>query len=103
PGPILFSQVREGRNGRKFRILKFRTMHVALGDPTGVAQTIAGDERVTPLGAILRKTSLDELPQLFNILRGDMSLVGPRPHVPEQLAAGRPYRDAVPYYDMRFA
>ena len=78
PGPILFRQVRVGRDFRRFRILKFRTM-VPDAEALGPAITPAGDPRVTPVGAILRATMLDELPQLWNVLRGDMSLVGPRP------------------------
>ena len=81
PGPILFRQLREGRNGADFQILKFRTMtwHAA-GQGGRVVQTARGDSRVTRVGRILRATSLDELPQLLNVVRGDMSLVGPRPH-----------------------
>ncbi len=80
--PILFSQLRPGLRGRPFRIFKFRTMALAR-DVTG---TIASDaERLTPLGKFLRRTSLDELPELWNVARGDMSLVGPRPLLPEYL------------------
>ena len=103
PGPVLFRQKREGLNCRPFEILKFRTMHVHRGDASGVAQTRDGDDRVTAIGAFMRRTSLDELPQLFNILKGDMSIVGPRPHVRDQEAAHRPYREVVPYYDLRYS
>jgi polysaccharide biosynthesis protein PslA len=97
-GPILFRQSRYGREGRKFEILKFRTMYVDASDPSGVTQTRNGDPRVTQVGRLLRRSSLDELPQLWNVLRGDMSLVGPRPHVPGMLAGGKLYEELVPYY-----
>lgn len=89
PGPILFQQIRLGQNQREFTILKFRTMqHRQRIDQHKEAVIQAGnDPRITRVGTFLRKTSLDELPQLFNILRGDMSLVGPRPIIPEQLEA----------------
>lgn len=79
PGPVFFFQQRHGFNQKVFRIIKFRTMHV-LEDGENVVQMTRGDARVTRIGALLRKTSLDELPQLLNVLRGEMSLVGPRPH-----------------------
>jgi undecaprenyl-phosphate galactose phosphotransferase/putative colanic acid biosynthesis UDP-glucose lipid carrier transferase len=79
PGPALFRQTRRGFNGGEFRIEKFRTMSV-LEDGATIVQASANDWRVTRFGRILRRTSLDELPQLLNVLRGDMSLVGPRPH-----------------------
>lgn len=100
-GPVLFVQARQGFLGRSFRIYKFRTLHSEVADETGVSQVRDGDTRVTALGRLLRRTSLDELPQLFNILKGDMSLVGPRPHVPNMLAAGRRYDKLVPYYRLR--
>lgn len=78
PGPILFVQVRGGRHGRVFHCLKFRTMYHSL-TPT-FAQAKRNDKRVTKLGAFLRRTNLDEMPQFWNVLMGDMSLVGPRPH-----------------------
>ncbi|MDB5393550.1 MAG: undecaprenyl-phosphate glucose phosphotransferase [Rhodospirillales bacterium] len=80
PGPILFRQDRWGFNARKISVLKFRTMKMNSGDDPGVTQAARNDPRVTRVGRILRRTSLDELPQLLNVLRGDMSLVGPRPH-----------------------
>ncbi|MCD2172621.1 sugar transferase [Rhizobium sp. C4] len=100
PGPALFSQLRWGK-GCKIRVYKFRTMYSDRGDQSGVAQTRVGDSRITPLGAILRKTNLDELPQLLNVLKGDMSLVGPRPHAIGMHAAGMLYEDLVPEYHKR--
>ncbi|MFC0012517.1 sugar transferase [Devosia nitrariae] len=100
-GPVLFKQEREGILGKTFSILKFRTMYVDDCDPSGVGQTTKADSRVTPVGNFLRRTSIDELPQLLNVVKGDMSIVGPRPHVGGQQAAGLAYRELVPYYDMR--
>ncbi|MFB3855558.1 MAG: sugar transferase [Vicinamibacterales bacterium] len=81
-GPAVFTQTRVGRDFVPFRLYKLRTMrHDA--DVAGPSITVAGDERVTRVGAVLRATKLDEIPQFFNVLRGDMSLVGPRPEVPE--------------------
>jgi len=79
PGPVLFRQWRGGRNGKCFRILKFRTM-TCMEDGVEVCQARSGDPRITRVGRVLRRTSIDELPQLFNVLWGEMSLVGPRPH-----------------------
>lgn len=100
-GPVFFRQAREGHFGRSFMALKFRTMAATRCDLSGVMQTAANDQRVTPLGRVMRRMSLDELPQLINVLLGDMSLVGPRPHVSGMLAGGMSYRDLVPYYDYR--
>ncbi len=80
PGPVFFNQVRGGQFGKPFVIHKFRTMKV---NSEGSTISVRGDTRVTPLGAILRKIKLDELPELWNVLKGDMSFVGPRPDMPE--------------------
>jgi lipopolysaccharide/colanic/teichoic acid biosynthesis glycosyltransferase len=82
PGPVLYRGLRTGRFGARFSVLKFRTM-VADAEAIGGSTTGKDDARVTPIGALLRRYKLDELPQLFNVLRGDMSFVGPRPEVPE--------------------
>jgi exopolysaccharide biosynthesis polyprenyl glycosylphosphotransferase len=79
-GPVFFLQTRNGCNCKPFKIIKFRTMNVMENGSGAARQATRNDPRVTRVGRILRKTSLDELPQLFNILKGDMSLVGPRPH-----------------------
>lgn len=100
-GPVFFTQQRWGRGGKLIRIFKFRSMRSDMCDVTGVAQTTENDPRITRIGAFLRKTNLDELPQLLNILAGDMSLVGPRCHVPGMLAAGRLYEDLVHEYHLR--
>jgi lipopolysaccharide/colanic/teichoic acid biosynthesis glycosyltransferase len=80
PGPILFKQIRAGRHGKSFSICKFRTMTL---DHRGTTISVKGENRITPLGAILRKYKLDELPELWNIFVGEMSFVGPRPDIPE--------------------
>lgn len=101
PGSPIFSQLRWGMNGKKIRIYKFRSMRADLCDASGVAQTVKDDPRVTRLGAFLRKSNLDELPQLFNVLMGDMSLVGPRCHAIGMLAGGVLYEELVPSYHQR--
>lgn len=82
PGPVFYRQERMGRDGRLFDIYKFRTMYLDAEDRSGPVWAKAGDPRATPVGAILRRFSIDELPQLWNVLKGDMSLVGPRPERP---------------------
>lgn len=79
PGSLFFVQERVGRNGKLFRLVKFRTMSAGHG---GNNITVKGESRITPLGAVLRSHKLDELPELWNVLKGDMSFVGPRPDVP---------------------
>lgn len=97
-GPVLYAQERMGKNGRPFKLLKFRSMHVdAEGD--GVARWAEiEDERITRVGALMRKTRLDELPQLWNVLKGEMSLVGPRPERPEIV---RELAQSIPNYPLR--
>ncbi len=94
PGPALFRSARVGRNGRPFTLYKFRSM-VAGAQALGPAITPAGDSRVTPIGARLRRLKLDELPQLLNVLKGDMSLVGPRPEDPKYVALYSPEQRAI--------
>lgn len=84
-GPVFYRQTRIGKNGRTFRIWKFRTMAIG-ADKLGPSITKSGDSRVTPIGRRLRKWKIDELPQLLNVLVGEMSLVGPRPEVPKYVA-----------------
>jgi putative colanic acid biosynthesis UDP-glucose lipid carrier transferase len=97
-GPILFRQRRSGRDGKVFVIYKFRTMHV-LEDGTDIVQATRNDGRTTAVGRFLRRSSIDELPQLLNVLKGEMSLVGPRPHA---VAHDQYYLQTVPNYKLRF-
>ena len=100
PGPIVFRQMREGLNGKLFTVLKFRTMyHHGTHDES--RQATRRDPRITRSGHWLRRFSLDELPQLWNVLRGDMSLVGPRPHLPTTRAGNRLFSEIVPDYQAR--
>ena len=100
-GPVFFRQERHGYRGRIFRIWKFRTMFTHIGDCAGSKQTSRNDARVTRVGRFLRRTSLDELPQLINVLAGDMSMIGPRPHAVGMLVAGRIPEDLVGDYNLR--
>ena len=101
PGPVLFRQRRIGLGGREFEVLKFRTMRTDCAEAATCRQATRGDPRVTRAGARLRRFSLDELPQLINVLRGEMSLVGPRPHAPGTCAGGRPFEQVVAIYGAR--
>ena len=98
PGPVLFRQARGGLNGRLFTIYKFRSMR---GEENGetVVQATRADDRITRVGRFIRKTSIDELPQLLNVLKGDMSLVGPRPHA---RAHDQHYGERIAGYALRF-
>ena len=100
-GPALFRQERIGLHGRRFVMLKFRTMYHEAESPASWRQATRGDSRVTPIGTFLRRTSLDELPQLLNVLTGAMSMVGPRPHAPGTCAAGRPFEHVTHQYAAR--
>ena len=101
PGPVLFRQKRRGMNNEPFTMFKFRSMHIAATDQNADRLVTRGDARVTKVGGFLRRSSLDELPQLINILRGDMSLVGPRPHAYGAKAADRLYEEVVARYPAR--
>ena len=98
PGPVIFSQYRQGLNGTVFKLYKFRSMHVHEEQVGHLTQAVRDDARVTWLGRFLRRWNLDELPQLYNVLRGDMSLVGPRPHA---LPHNQYYQDRVQDYMQR--
>ena len=100
-GPVFFKQDRVGQHGRVFRFYKFRSMHreaemqkqaiETLNEQEGPVFKIRSDPRITSVGGFLRKSSLDEIPQIFNVLRGDMSIVGPRPHMPSEVAHYQPW------------
>ncbi|MBP1843537.1 Undecaprenyl-phosphate glucose phosphotransferase [Rhizobium petrolearium] len=100
-GPILFRQKRHGFNNEVIEVLKFRSMYTNMSDQTAIRAVTRGDPRVTPVGRFLRKSSVDELPQLFNVLRGELSLVGPRPHAVSAQTGTRKYVDVVESYFAR--
>jgi lipopolysaccharide/colanic/teichoic acid biosynthesis glycosyltransferase len=99
-GPAIYTQTRVGRGGRVFTLYKIRTMYHDCESLTGPRWSMPGDPRITPIGKVLRRLHLDELPQLLNVLKGDMSLVGPRPERPEIV---KKLRHVVPGYDRRHA
>ncbi len=101
PGPVLFRQKRYGFNNKLIEVWKFRSMHHAAQDANADQLTRRNDPRVTRVGAFIRRTSIDELPQFINVLRGEMSIVGPRPHALSAKAGTLLYQDAVRYYDAR--
>lgn len=101
PGPVLFKQRRFGFNNVEFNVYKFRTMYVSKADAAGAQQTTRDDQRVTRLGRFLRRTSIDELPQLINVWLGEMSIVGPRAHPVGMLVADQPYHEIVRHYAAR--
>ena len=100
PGPVLYRQVRVGLHGRPFKVIKFRSMYQDAEARTGAVWAVTNDPRVTPVGRFMRRTRLDELPQLWNVLRGEMSFVGPRPERPEFVAK---LSDEIPFYGQRHA
>jgi polysaccharide biosynthesis protein PslA len=102
-GPVLFVQTRFGRDNIPFRLYKFRSMYVDRQDLSGIAHTVEQDPRVTRIGRFIRRWYLDELPQLVNVLKGDMAIVGPRAQVMGMRAVGVCYEDLVPNYRARHA
>jgi exopolysaccharide biosynthesis polyprenyl glycosylphosphotransferase len=98
PGPAVYRQERVGQHGRVFTVLKFRSMRQDAEAGTGAVWAVKNDNRITPIGRFLRKSRLDELPQLLNVLKGDMSLVGPRPERPEFV---RQLTQEIPFYGQR--
>lgn len=101
PGPVLFKQPRHGFNNRIFNVYKFRSMRNDQADLKAAQQTVAGDARVTKIGRFIRKTSIDELPQLLNVIKGEMSLVGPRPHAVGMRTQGKDSMELVAEYAHR--
>ena len=101
PGPVLFKQPRHGFNNRVFNVYKFRSMRNDQADLKAAQQTVAGDARVTKIGRFIRKTSIDELPQLLNVIKGEMSLVGPRPHAVGMRTQGKDSMELVAEYAHR--
>src|SRR5579872_2957511 len=101
PGPVFFRQRRVGLANADFAMWKFRTMQQHASAHGKLVQTTRNDPRITRVGVFLRRTSLDELPQLFNVLLGDMSIVGPRPHAPGTCAGGKPFELVTPNYSAR--
>ena len=100
-GPVLFKQKRHGFNNEVIEVYKFRSMYTHLSDPTARNAVTKGDPRVTPVGRFLRKSSIDELPQIFNVFKGELSLVGPRPHAVLAQTQDRTYSDVVEGYFAR--
>jgi len=98
PGPVLFRQERAGMNGEPFTLYKFRSMYRDAEAHTGAVWAVKDDPRITPVGRWLRRIRLDELPQLFNVIRGEMSIVGPRPERPEFVCV---LQEKIPYYRQR--
>ena len=94
PGPVIFKHKRIGKSGKEFYVYKFRTM-VANAEKLGAGLTEKNDKRITPVGAVLRRFSLDEFPQFLNVLRGEMSIVGPRPEIPEIVKDYSPFQKRV--------
>lgn len=101
PGPVFFKQKRHGFNNETIEVFKFRSMYTKMSDPTARRAVTRGDPRVTAVGRFIRKTSIDELPQIFNVLRGDLSLVGPRPHALLASTYNRSYAEVVEGYFAR--
>ena len=98
PGPVIFTQERVGLHNKPFKMYKFRSMEMQKPDKEAKAWTVRDDPRVTKVGRVLRMTSMDELPQLWNILKGDMSLVGPRPERPQFVEK---FQEEIPRYNIK--